>query len=130
MDFLLPVIGTITGIESVLWKDIIISALKVFLFCLPFIALSFLIEKDVYSVPVINRIIKSVLVAVFVTPVILLGVLNYFAMDLPDVFWEKYPIMENFWIMEGKATPVVLMVLATLYLLTYIVETMSGDLNN
>jgi len=130
MDFLSPIVGTVTGIEMAQWKDILIFALKVFIFTVPFVVVGVLVEKDVIRVPVLNRAVKSLIVFLFFFPVFLFGVLNYLAPGMPDAFWEKYPLLEGFWIMEGAWPPVILSGLVFLYLLLYVAETMRGDLTN
>lgn len=130
MDSLSPIVGTVTGIEMAQWKDILIFGLKVFIFSVPFVLVGLIVERDVIKVPVINRIVKCLIVFIFLLPVFLLGVLNYFAEGLPDAFWEKYPLLEGFWIMEGKGAPVILSGLVVLYLLSYFMETMRGDLRS
>jgi hypothetical protein len=130
MDFLSPIVGTVTGIEMAQWKDILIFALKVFIFSVPFIVVGVLVEKDVIRVPVLNRAVKSLVVFLFILPVFLFGVLNYLAPGMPDAFWEKYPLLEGFWIMEGTWPPVILSGLVFLYLLLYVAETMRGDLSS
>jgi hypothetical protein len=130
MDFLSPIVGTVTGIEMAEWKDIIIFTLKVFIFSVPFVVVGLLIEKDVIRVPVLNRVIKSLVIFIFFLPVFLFGVLNYLAPGMPDAFWEKYPLLEGLWIMEGTWPPIILSGLALLYLLLYVSETVRGDLSN
>jgi len=130
MDFLSPIVGTVTGIEMAQWKDILIFALKVFIFSVPFVVVGVLVEKDVIQVPVLNRVVKSLVVFLFFLPVFLFGVLNYLAPGMPDAFWEKYPLLEGFWIMEGTWPPVILSGLVFLYLLLYVAETMRGDLSS
>jgi len=130
MDFLSPIVGTVTGIEMAQWKDIIIFALKVFIFTIPFVVVGLLVEKDVIRVPVMNRVVKSLVVTLFFLPVFLFGVLNYLAPGMPDAFWEKYPLLEGAWIMEGTWPPLIMSGLALLYLLLYVAETVRGDLTN
>ena len=130
MDFLSPIVGTVTGIEMAQWKDIIIFALKVFIFTIPFVVVGLLVEKDVIRVPVMNRVVKSLVVTLFFLPVFLFGVLNYLAPGMPDAFWEKYPLLEGVWIMEGTWPPLIMSGLALLYLLLYVAETVRGDLTN
>ena len=130
MDFLSPIVGTVTGIEMAQWKDILIFALKVFIFSVPFVVVGVLVEKDVIQVPVLNRAVKSLVVFLFFLPVFLFGVLNYLAPGMPDAFWEKYPLLEGFWIMEGTWPPVILSGLVILYLLLYVAETIRGDLSS
>jgi hypothetical protein len=130
MDFLSPIVGTVTGIEMAQWKDILIFALKVFIFSVPFVVVGVLVEKDVIRVPVLNRVVKSLVVFLFFLPVFLFGVLNYLAPGMPDAFWEKYPLLEGFWIMEGTWPPVILSGLVFLYLLLYVAETMRGDMSS
>ena len=62
MDFLSPIVGTVTGIEVGEWKDIFIFSLKVFIFSVPFVVVGLLVEKDVIRVPALNRALKSLLV--------------------------------------------------------------------
>ena len=130
MDFLSPIVGTVTGIEMAQWKDILIFGLKVFIFSVPFVVVGVLVEKDVIQVPVLNRAVKSLVVFLFFLPVFLFGVFNYLAPGIPDAFWEKYPLLEGFWIMEGTWPPVILSGLVFLYLLLYVAETMRGDLSS
>ncbi len=130
MDFLSPIVGTVTGIEMAQWKDILIFALKVFIFSVPFVVVGVLVEKDVIQVPVLNRAVKSLVVFLFFFPVFLFGVFNYLAPGIPDAFWEKYPLLEGFWIMEGTWPPVILSGLVFLYLLLYVAETIRGDLSS
>lgn len=130
MDFLSPILGTVTGIEMAQWKDILIFGLKVFIFSVPFVVVGLLIEKDMIRVPVFNRVVKSLIVFLFFLPVFLFGVLNYLAPGMPDALWEKYPLLEGFWIMEGIWPPVILCGLVFLYLLLYILETARGDLSS
>ena len=130
MDFLSPIVGTVTGIEMAQWKDIFIFALKVFIFTVPFVVVGLLVEKDVIRVPVLNRAVKSLVVFLFFLPVFLFGVLNYLAPGMPDAFWEKYPLLEGLWIMDGAWPPITLSGLALLYLLLYVAETLRGDLSS
>jgi hypothetical protein len=130
MDVLSPIVGTVTGIEVAMWKDIFIFFLKVFIFTVPFVVIGLLLEKDVIRVPVLNRFIKSLIVFLFILPVLLFGVLNYLAPGMPDAFWEKYPLLEGFWIMEGTWPPIILCGLVFLYLLQYVVESVRGDLSS
>lgn len=130
MDFVSPIVGTVTGIEMAQWKDILIFALKVFLFTTPFVIIGLLVEKDFLQVPPLNRVVKSAVVFIFFLPVFLFGLLNYLAPGMSDSFWEKYPFLEGLWIMEGTWPPVILSAVALLYLLLYIAETLRGDLRN
>jgi hypothetical protein len=130
MDFLIPVLGTVTGIEAALWKDILLFTAKCALFVIPFVVIGLFIERDVKTVPVLNRLIKSIIVFAFFVPPFLFGILNYFAPDLPETFWESYPALENFWLMEGKMAPVVLSASVLLYFLLYLLENIRGDLTN
>ena len=82
------------------------------------------------KVPVINRVVKCLIVFLFFLPVFFLGILNYMAPGFPDAFWEKYPFLEGFWIMEGKGAPIILSGLVLLYLLSYLFETVRGDLRS
>ncbi|UCG38460.1 MAG: hypothetical protein JSV00_09840 [bacterium] len=130
MDFLSPVLGSITGIEPAQWKVVFIFALKVFLFTLPFVALGLLLEKDIRTVPMSRKMVKSLVVLLFCLPPFLFGILNYAAPRLSQEFWEKYPLLESFWIMEGSLTPLLLSALASLFALLYIAEVMRGELRN
>lgn len=130
MDFLIPVLGTVTGIEAALWKDILLFTAKSVLFVVPFVLIGLFIERDINTVPVLNRFIKSIIVFVFFVPPFLFGILNYFAPDMPEAFWESYPALENFWLMEGKMAPVVLSASVLLYFLLYVLENVRGDLTN
>ena len=130
MDSLSPIVGTVTGIEMAQWKDVLIFALKVFLFTVPFIVVGLLVEKDVLRVPVLNRFVKSLVTFLFFLPIFLFGVLNYMAPGMPDAFWEKYPLLEGLWIMDGALPPITLSGLALLYLLLYVAETVRGDLRS
>ena len=129
MDLISPVIGAVTGLEMAQWKDIFIFSGKVFLFCLPFLGLGLLVERDVLRVPALNRLFKTLVVLMFTLPIILFGALNYFAPKLPEPFWEKYPFLEDFWIMEGTWPPILLMAMAALYFLLYAAEVMRGDMS-
>ena len=130
MDYLSPIVGAVTGVEMAQWKDILIFGMKVLVFTIPFVAIGLLIEKDIIKVPVINRAIKCLIVFAFFLPVFLFAVLNYFAPEMPDAFWEKYPLLEGFWLMEGAWAPVILAGLVLLYLFAYVVETVRGDLRS
>ncbi len=130
MDFLSPVLGTVTGIEAAMWKDILLFTFKVFLFVIPFILIGLFIEHDVQRVPVVNRLVKSGLVFLFFIPPFSFGILNYFAPDMPETFWESYPFLENFWLMEGKLAPLVLTGSVLICSILYILETARGDLTN
>ncbi len=130
MDFLSPIVGTVTGIELAQWKDILIFTLKVFIFAVPFVVVGLLVEKDIIRVPILSRVIKSLIVFIFFLPVFLFGILNYLAPGMPDAFWEKYPLLEGLWIMEGTWPPVILSGLVLLYLLLYVLETAQGDLSS
>ena len=130
MDLLSPIVGTVTGIEMAQWKDILIFALKVFIFSVPFVVVGVLVEKDVIRVPILNRAIKSLIVFIFSLPVVLFGILKYLAPGMPDAFWETHPVLEGFWIMEGAWPPVILSGLVVLYFLLYVLETVRGDLTN
>lgn len=129
MDYLIPALGSVTGIEMAQWKDILSFSLKVILFCLPFIALGLLIERDIISVPRLNRFAKICVLVLFAAPIFLFGVLNYMAPGLPDSFWDGHPTLESFWIMEGQWAPIILMALVAVFVILYAVETLSGDLS-
>ncbi len=129
MDFISPIVGAVTGIEAADWKDIFVFSGKVILFSLPFIALGLLVERDVVGVPWVNRLVKSGVVFLFVLPVLLFGVLNLVGPKLPEAFWEKHPILEGFWIMEGFWPPLLVIALASLYLLLYLSETLGGKMS-
>ena len=58
------------------------------------------------------------------------GILNYLAPGLSDSFWESYPLLEGFWIMEGSLAPAILSGMVLLYLLLYVVETARGDMSS
>ena len=94
----------------------------------PFIVLGLLIEYDVIRVPVRNRVIKICVGLLFAVPVFLFGLLNFIAPRLPDVFWDAHPALEPLWIMEGKWSPLVLMVIVVLFVLLYLLETIGGEL--
>ncbi len=130
MDFLSPIVGTVTGIELAQWKDILIFTLKVFIFAVPFVVVGLLVEKDIIRVPILSRVIKSLIVFIFFLPVFLFGILNYLAPGMPDAFWGKYPLLEGLWIMEGTWPPVILSGLVLLYLLLYVLETAQGNLSS
>lgn len=130
MDFVSPIVGTVTGIEMAQWREILIFALKVLVFTIPFILVGLFVEKDVLRVPPINRFVKCFVVLMFILPVFLFGLLNYLAPGMPDAFWEKYPILEGLWIMEGVWPPVILSAVALLYFLLYVAETLRGDLGS
>lgn len=128
MDFLSPVLGSITGIEAAHWKDILVFTAKVILFSLPFVALGLLFERDVLRVPLGNRLIKTAILMIAAAHVILFGLLNLVAPRLPDSFWENHPALESMWIMEGTWPPVILMGLVVLFVTLYAVEVLEGDL--
>lgn len=128
MDFVSPVVGAVTGIEMAQWRDVIVFALKVFLFTLPFVVVGLLVEKDVIRVPRGHRLVKILVVFVFFLPLFLFGILNYLAPGMPEAFWEQYPFLEGLWIMEGRWPPALLSGLALLYLLLYAVEVIKGDM--
>ena len=128
MDFLSPVVDTVTGIEMAQWRDIIVFCLKVFIFTVPFVVAGLILEKDTRRTLVLGRVVKSFIVLLFSLPVFLFGLLNYLAPGLPETFWDKYPLLEGLWIMEGAWPPVVLSALALLYFLLYIIENIGGDL--
>ena len=130
MDFLSPVVGKVTGIEMAQWKDILIFGLKVFIFSVPFVIIGLLVEKDVIRVPVVSKIVKSTVILVLTLPIIFFGILNYMAPGLSDSFWERYPVFEGLWIMEGGLAPAILSGMALLYLVLYVLETARGDLSN
>lgn len=127
-DYLVPILGSVTGVKMAQWKVIFFFSLKVFLFCVPFIVLGLLIEYDVIRVGVRNRAIKICVGVLFAVPVFLFAMLNFIAPRLPDIFWDTHPVLEQFWIMEGKWSPLVLMVIVTLFLLLYLLETIGGEL--
>jgi len=130
MDFLSPILGTVTGIEMAQWKDIIVFCLKVFIFTVPFVVAGLILEKDSGRRLVLGQVMKSLLVLLFSLPVFLFGLFNYLAPGLPETFWDKYPLLEGFWIMEGTWPPVVLSGLALLYSILYIAENVKGELNS
>ncbi|MDQ6958675.1 MAG: hypothetical protein Q9M24_06130, partial [Mariprofundaceae bacterium] len=83
---------------------------------------------DVIRVPAKNRAIKICVMFLFTAPVFLFGLLNFFAPRLPDSFWDAHPALEQFWIMEGKWSPLVLIVIVILFVLLYLLETIGGEL--
>ncbi|GBE15710.1 MAG TPA: hypothetical protein ENH32_08120 [Proteobacteria bacterium] len=127
-DYLVPILGSVTGVKMAQWKVIFFFSLKVFLFCVPFIVLGLLIEHDVIRVPVKNRVIKICVALLFATPVFLFGLFNFIAPRLPDAFWATHSTLEQFWIMEGKWSPLVLMAIVILFVLLYLLETIGGEL--
>ena len=130
MDYLSPIIGTVTGIEIADWREILIFGLKVFIFTVPFVILGVLVEKDIMKAPVVNRIIKSLIALLFCLPVFLFAVLNYAAPGMEDAFWERYPVLEGLWIMEGSWPPLILALLVLVYFTVYTLETFRGDLRD
>lgn len=130
MDYLSPIVGTVTGIEMAQWKDILLFSLKVFLFTVPFVIIGLLVEKDMIQVPLPNKVIKTLITFCLLVPVLLFGLLNYLAPGMPDPFWENYPFLEGLWIMEGTWPPIILSGLVMLYLLAYIVEILRGDMSS
>ena len=130
MDYLIPVLGSVTGVEVAQWKVILVFSLKILLFCIPFVILGLLIEYDVIRVPAKNRAIKIFVGLLFATPVFLFGLLNFLAPRLPDAFWDAHPSLEPFWIMEGKWSPLVLMGITLLFVLLYLLETITGELRH
>ncbi|UCF29908.1 MAG: hypothetical protein JSV26_07390 [bacterium] len=128
MDFLTPVLGTLTGIEAAHWKDILIFTAKVILFCVPFVAVGFLLERDMIRLPAVSKILKIGILTTFAAPVFLYGLLNLMAPGLPDSFWESYPLLESMWIMEGRWPPIILMGIVVLFVVLYCVEIVEGDL--
>jgi hypothetical protein len=130
MDLISAAIGTATGVEAALLKDMIIFVLKSLVLCIPFAILGLIMGRDIYKASVLSRILKSLVVFLFVTPLILIGILNYHAEGLEDAFWETYPFLENFWIMEGKWPPAVITALSVIFLLLYLTETVTGDLTS
>jgi len=129
LDYLIPVLGSVTGLEMAQWKDIFTFSLKAILFCLPFVALGLLVERDIIKVPLLNRFAKLGVLVLFATPVILFGIFNYMAPGLPDDFWDRYPALESFWLMEGQWSPIILMTLVAAFVLLYAVEVLGGDLS-
>jgi hypothetical protein len=130
MDFLDPVLGTVTGLEPGQLSAIISFTLKALLFCLPFVILGLLFERDVYRVPVTGRITKVLILLVFVLPVLLFAIFNYMAPGIPESFWESHQVLETLWIMEGSFAPVVLAGLCVLYFFLYAAEVVRGDLRD
>ena len=130
MDFLSPIVGTVTGIELAQWKEILIFGFKIFIFSVPFVVIGLLVEKDLIRVPVVSRIVKSTVVIIFSLPILLLGILNWMAPGLSDAFWERYPTLESFWIMEGRLAPATLSGMVLLFVVLYVLETARGDLRN
>jgi len=130
MDFLSPVVGTVTGVEAAQWKEILIFGMEVFIFLLPFVVIGLLVEKDVIRVPVVNRIVKSIVVVITSLPILLFGIFNYMAPGLSEAFWERHPVLEGFWIMEGRHAPAILTGVVLLYVLLYVAETARGDLSS
>jgi len=129
LDFLIPVLGSITGIDPANWKDIMVFALKVVIFCIPFVAVGVAVEKDILRVPPVNRAIKIAVLITVSMPFFLLGLLNHLAPRLPDSFWDAYPYLEDWWIIEGKWTPMLLMGFIVLFVLLYTLEVLGGDLS-
>ena len=130
MDYLPPIIGTVTGIEMSQWRNILIFGLKVFIFSVPFVIIGLIVEKDILRVTLAGKVTRTFLVLIFSIPILLFAVLNYLAPGLPDAFWEKYRLLEGFWIMEGPGAPILLAGLTLLYLISYLAETIRGDLRD
>jgi len=130
MDFLDPVLGSVTGIDPAQWKSIFLFSVKVVLFCLPFVILGILVEKDVYRVPVFNRVLKTIVLFLFVFPAFIFALLNLFAPRLPDSFWTRHPGLEILWIMEGRFPPLVLGLLCGTFLFLYVAEVWKGGLRD
>lgn len=130
MDLLSPVVGTVTGVGVAQWKEILIFGMKVFIFLIPFIIIGLLVEKDVIRVPVVNRIVKSIVILICSLPIFLFGIFNYMAPGLPEEFWQSHPALGGFWIMEGRHAPAILSGVVLLYVLLYVAETAKGDLRS
>jgi hypothetical protein len=130
MEFLDPVLGAITGTELVPWRSILAFSIKVLFFCLPFIILGFLVEKDVIRVPAASKTVKSLVLLICVIPILMFAGLNYIAPKLQDSFWEVHPVLELFWIMEGSFAPLILAGLCLVYVSVYIAEIARGDLRD
>jgi len=129
LDFLIPVLGSVTGIDPAHWKDILVFTVKVIVFCVPFIVLGILVERDILKVPVSNRVVKIAVLIIAATPFFLLGALNFMAPKLGDAFWDKYPYLEDWWILEGEWTPILFMGFIAVFVILYTVEVMGGDLS-
>jgi hypothetical protein len=130
VDILDPILGTIAGIGRAGFSLIIFFSLKVLLFCLPFVAVGFILERDVYRVAVIGKVIKVSILLAFVLPVLLFAVFNYVAPGLHESFWENYQILEFLWIMKGPLAPVVLAGLCIFYVSVYAAAIVRGDLRD
>ncbi|MGD8353304.1 MAG: hypothetical protein PVJ01_03985 [Pseudomonadota bacterium] len=130
MDYLSPILGSVTGIVMSRWDGILVFGFKVFIFTLPFVVLGLIVERDVLRVPLWVKVVKMFLVALFSIPILLFAALNFLAPGLPDTFWGEYPFLERLWIMGGAGAPVILAGLTLLYLLVYLFETIRGDLRD
>jgi hypothetical protein len=128
MDFIDPVLGTITGLESAQFGVILSFSLKALLFCLPFIVLGIMFEKDVCHVPVVGRVIKILILLAVITPVLVFALFNYMAPNMSETFWESHQVLETLWIMEGSFAPIVLAGLCLIYFFLYTAEVLRGDL--
>jgi len=128
MDFLEPILGSASGLDAGQWKAVLVFTVKGALFCLPFLILGILVEKDVYRVPVFGRVIKTLVLMLVVFPVFGFGLLNYLAPRFSDNFWAAFPWLENLWIMEGALPPLVLALLCGTFLALYLGEIWKGSL--
>jgi hypothetical protein len=130
MDFLDPVLGSAAGIDPGQWKAILLFSLKMILFCLPFVIFGLFIEGDVYCVPVVNKVLKTLVLLLFVLPVFSFALLNLLAPGIPDSFWTRHPALETLWIMEGYIPPLVLILLCGAFLFLYAARVWGGDLTD
>ena len=130
MDFLDPVLGSVAGLDAGQWKTVFVFTVKGVLFCLPFVILGVLVERDVYRVPFFGRIIKTLVLILVVFPVLAFALLNYFAPRLSENFWADFPWLENLWIMEGSLPSLVLALLCGTFLTIYLGEVWKGCLRD
>jgi hypothetical protein len=130
MDFLDPILGGAAGLNAEEWKAVLLFSVKGVFFCLPFVALGAVLERDIHRVTVLGRVVKTLVVLLAVLPGLGLAILNLLAPRLPASFWETRPWLENLWIMEGTFPPVVFLFLCSGFLLLYLGETWRGSLRD
>ncbi|MBN2719906.1 MAG: hypothetical protein JXR72_02260, partial [Proteobacteria bacterium] len=98
------------------------------LFCLPFAVLGHFLEKDVRKVRFGNRILKILVLLLFLIPLSAFALLNFLGPVMPSPIRSAIPLVELLWVMENRWAAFLLFLLSGVFLILHLGEAWKGDL--
>jgi len=128
MDTAASISALFTGAFPGGWGEIALFVSGALLFCLPFAVLGHFLEKDVRRVRIGNRILKILVLLLFLTPIAAFALLNFLGPVLPSSARSAVPLVELFWVMENRWAAFLLFLLSVVVMVLHLGEAWRGDL--